>query len=134
MAPRNPKCQWTSWKIGIRSNGTTDTQVEVPSGKRFNAQVEPRWKRSGNGNPRAVRQWVLSLLMYRSTHILLPVNVLDSEKLQVDFKPLYQCIHIYSTLDSIDDLRKSYQADRKVHAMFCFFFQLTQLICRHNQT
>ncbi|KAH9021143.1 exocyst complex component sec15 subunit [Lactarius pseudohatsudake] len=35
------------------------------------------------------------------------------ETLKVDFKPLYQSIHIYSTLDSLDELRKSYQADRK---------------------
>jgi hypothetical protein len=40
--------------------------------------------------------------------------VLDNEKLQVDFKPLYQSIHIYTALDSLDELRKSYQADRKV--------------------
>lgn len=41
-------------------------------------------------------------------------NVLDNEKLQVDFKPLFQCIHIYTALDSLDELRKSYQADRRV--------------------
>ena len=41
-------------------------------------------------------------------------NVLDNDKLRVDFQPLYQCIHIYTTLDSLDELRKSYQADRKV--------------------
>ncbi|KAF9247375.1 exocyst complex subunit Sec15-like-domain-containing protein [Melanogaster broomeanus] len=34
-------------------------------------------------------------------------------KIQVDFQPLYQCIHIYMSLDSLDDLRTSYQADRK---------------------
>ncbi|KAG1752614.1 exocyst complex subunit Sec15-like-domain-containing protein [Suillus paluster] len=43
-------------------------------------------------------------------------NVLDSEKLKVDFTPLYQCIHIYTTLDSIDNLRRSYQADRKAQS------------------
>ncbi|KAG2077239.1 exocyst complex subunit Sec15-like protein [Suillus decipiens] len=43
-------------------------------------------------------------------------NVLDNEKLKVDFTPLYQCIHIYTTLDSIDDLRRSYQADRKAQS------------------
>lgn len=42
------------------------------------------------------------------------VNVLDNEHITVDFKPLYECIHIYSTLNSLDDLRRSYQADRKV--------------------
>lgn len=42
------------------------------------------------------------------------VDVLDNEKLRVDFKPLYECIHIYTTLDSLDELQRSYQADRKV--------------------
>jgi len=38
------------------------------------------------------------------------------ETLKVDFKPLYQSIHIYTALDSLDELRKSYQADRKVRS------------------
>ncbi|TFY76375.1 hypothetical protein EWM64_g7636 [Hericium alpestre] len=43
-------------------------------------------------------------------------NVLENENLKVDFKPLYQSIHIYTTLDSLDELRKSYQADRKAQS------------------
>ncbi|KIP10689.1 hypothetical protein PHLGIDRAFT_494456 [Phlebiopsis gigantea 11061_1 CR5-6] len=43
-------------------------------------------------------------------------NVLDNERLQVDFTPLYQCIHIYTALDALDDIRKSYQADRKAQS------------------
>ncbi|KAH7931199.1 exocyst complex subunit Sec15-like protein [Leucogyrophana mollusca] len=50
------------------------------------------------------------------THERTDSNALDNEKLKVDFKPLYQCIHIYSTLDSLDVLRKSYQADRKAQS------------------
>ncbi len=46
--------------------------------------------------------------------LFVTVNVLDNEHITVDFKPLYECIHIYSTLNSLDDLRRSYQADRKV--------------------
>ncbi|KAI0306856.1 exocyst complex component sec15 subunit [Multifurca ochricompacta] len=38
------------------------------------------------------------------------------ETLKVDFKPLYQSIHIYTALDSLDELRKSYQADRKAQS------------------
>lgn len=38
------------------------------------------------------------------------------ETLKVDFKPLHQSIHIYTTLDSLDELRKSYQADRKAQS------------------
>jgi len=43
-----------------------------------------------------------------------PVNVLENETIHVDFKPLFQCIHIYTTLNSLEELQKSYQADRKV--------------------
>ena len=51
-----------------------------------------------------------------------PDNVLDNDKIKVDFQPLYQCIHIYTTLDSLDELRKSYQADRMVLCHYSFFF------------
>lgn len=43
-------------------------------------------------------------------------NVLDNDKLKVDFKPLYQCIHIYTSLDSLEELQRSYQADRKAQS------------------
>ncbi|OCH92199.1 rsec15 [Obba rivulosa] len=43
-------------------------------------------------------------------------NVLDNEQLQVDFKPLFECIHIYTALDSLDEIRRSYQADRKAQS------------------
>ncbi len=42
------------------------------------------------------------------------VDVLNTDELKIDFKPLFECIHIYTALDSLDELRRSYQADRKV--------------------
>ncbi|KAF9534726.1 rsec15 [Crepidotus variabilis] len=50
------------------------------------------------------------------TYEKIEFNVLDNENLHVDFKPLFQCIHIYTTLDSLSDLQKSYQADRKAQS------------------
>lgn len=41
-------------------------------------------------------------------------NVLDNDHVRIDFKPLYQCIHIYDTLDAREELQLSYQADRRV--------------------
>lgn len=41
-------------------------------------------------------------------------DVLNNDSLNVDFKPLYQCIQIYTALDSLEELQRSYQADRKV--------------------
>ncbi|KAH8113224.1 exocyst complex component, sec15 subunit [Phellopilus nigrolimitatus] len=43
-------------------------------------------------------------------------NVFDNDRLKVDFKPLYQCIHIYTALESLEELQKSYQADRKAQS------------------
>ncbi|KAJ3860246.1 MAG: rsec15 [Lentinula lateritia] len=54
----------------------------------------------------------VELVTYEKTEF----NVLDNDKLTVDFKPLYQCIHIYTTLDSLDELQRSYQADRKIQS------------------
>ncbi|CAK5275482.1 unnamed protein product [Mycena citricolor] len=43
-------------------------------------------------------------------------DVLNNDQIQVDFKPLFQSIHIYTALDSLDELRRSYQADRKAQS------------------
>lgn len=49
------------------------------------------------------------------------------ETLKVDFKPLHQSIHIYTTLDSLDELRKSYQADRKVRSSKITLYSLLMI-------
>jgi hypothetical protein len=41
---------------------------------------------------------------------------LDNDQVSIDFKPLYTCIHIYSTLDLVEELQLSYQADRRAQA------------------
>lgn len=41
-------------------------------------------------------------------------SLLDEESEAISFRPLYQCIHIYDTLDALEDLQKSYQTDRSV--------------------
>ncbi|EGO02172.1 hypothetical protein SERLA73DRAFT_177975 [Serpula lacrymans var. lacrymans S7.3] len=71
------------------------------------------------------------------THERTDNNVLDNEKLKVDFTPLHQCIHIYTSLDSLDELRQSYQADRKAQSDLILptplplssLISLTQEIC-----
>ena len=57
-----------------------------------------------------------SHLSYYTCTCFTPQVDLVLETLKVDFKPLYQSIHIYTALDSLDELRKSYHADRKVRA------------------
>ncbi|GAA5899149.1 Rab GTPase-binding exocyst subunit SEC15 [Sporobolomyces salmoneus] len=43
-------------------------------------------------------------------------NALDNDQVSIDFKPLYTCIHIYTTLDLLEELQLSYQADRRAQA------------------
>ena len=56
----------------------------------------------------------LSLSLSPFFQLFIVVNVLDNDKLHVDFKPLFECIHIYTALKSLDELKRSYQGDRKV--------------------
>lgn len=44
----------------------------------------------------------------------LSVNALDNDQIKIDFRPLYQCVHIHEALDSKAELQRNYQEDRKV--------------------
>jgi exocyst complex component 6 len=52
-------------------------------------------------------------------------DVLDNASLHVDFKPLYQSILIYTALDTLDELQRSYQADRKTQSTLILSSQLS---------
>lgn len=41
------------------------------------------------------------------------VNVVDNDRLRVDFVPLYQGVHIYNTLGRRDEFKKTYDENRK---------------------
>ncbi|GJJ72836.1 exocyst complex component 6 [Entomortierella parvispora] len=44
------------------------------------------------------------------------VDILDTNKVKLDFKPLYQCLHIYDELGQRAEFRNSYAEDRKAQA------------------
>lgn len=52
--------------------------------------------------------------------IALAVDALDNDEIQVDFRPLYQCMHIYEALDCKPELQRNYQEDRKVSQLVLF--------------
>ncbi|KAL4249137.1 Exocyst complex component SEC15 [Abortiporus biennis] len=74
-----------------------------------------RWRTRREKDPFLKRRGVgtaVEVMTYEKTEY----NALDNDRLKVDFTPLYQCIHIYGALDALDDIRKSYQADRKAQS------------------
>jgi len=74
----------------------------------------------------------LHLVYHKCFTVFTADIVLDQVK--VDFQPLYQCIHIYMSLDSLDELRNSYQADRKVCDRLHHVLNIANYGCRRNQT
>ena len=47
-------------------------------------------------------------------HVFLIVDPLHNDQVQVDLRPLLQCIHIYNALECRPELQRNYQEDRKV--------------------
>ncbi|TFK55453.1 rsec15 [Heliocybe sulcata] len=99
------------WLLDIRN---ISGQVGELAFEAMDVRVK-RWKTRRERDPmlRSTRvgsavEWVT----YEKTEF----DALNNENVTVDFKPLYQCIHIYTALDSLDELRKSYQADRKAQS------------------
>ncbi|EPQ27215.1 uncharacterized protein PFL1_05138 [Pseudozyma flocculosa PF-1] len=43
-------------------------------------------------------------------------NFVENEHVKIDFKPLYQCIHIYDIMDMREQLQANYQEDRRAQA------------------
>ncbi|ORX92773.1 hypothetical protein K493DRAFT_408691 [Basidiobolus meristosporus CBS 931.73] len=43
-------------------------------------------------------------------------NAIDNDTIKIDFKPLYQCIHIYEKLGKKEEFKHSYHEDRKAQA------------------
>ena len=41
---------------------------------------------------------------------------MDNEQVSLDFKPLYESVHIYDVLDAREQLQNSYQDDRRAQA------------------
>ncbi|KAG9287563.1 hypothetical protein G9A89_019624 [Geosiphon pyriformis] len=43
-------------------------------------------------------------------------NVVNNDQLQIDFKPLYQCLHIYEELGKRNEFKINYEEDRRAQA------------------
>lgn len=99
------------WLLEIRNVSTEVGRLAVES---MESRTR-RWRNRREKDPLLRNSKVgsaVELVTYEKTEF----DVLDNEKLHVDFKPLFECIHIYTSLDSLNELQKSYQADRKAQS------------------
>lgn len=49
---------------------------------------------------------------------VLLVNILDNEDVQLDFDPLYQCLHIFDVLGCRNEFKLIYEENRQVRPVF----------------
>ncbi|KAJ8086836.1 Rab GTPase-binding exocyst subunit S15 [Marasmius tenuissimus] len=99
------------WLLEIRNNSGNVGQLSLEA---MDARTR-RWRARREKDPLLRMSRVgsaVELVTYEKTEF----NVLDNDQLRIDFKPLYQCIHIYTALESLAELQKSYQADRKAQS------------------
>ncbi|KAF8639756.1 hypothetical protein AX17_001018 [Amanita inopinata Kibby_2008] len=99
------------WLLEIRN---ISTEVGKLAMEAMEARVR-RWRARRERDPLLRTSRVgsaVEMVTYEKTDF----NVLDNDKLHVDFKPLFECIHIYTALNSLDELKRSYQADRKAQS------------------
>ncbi|KAI3628205.1 Rab GTPase-binding exocyst subunit S15 [Malassezia furfur] len=76
---------------------------------------QQRWRHRSQKDP-MLRMSSINSPIEQVVNEKIDVNFLDNERVQVDFKPLYQCIHIYEVLDQREKLQTNYQEDRKAQA------------------
>ncbi|KDR83938.1 hypothetical protein GALMADRAFT_236441 [Galerina marginata CBS 339.88] len=99
------------WLLEIRNISTEIGRLAVES---MESRTR-RWRSRREKDP-LLRSNRVGSAVELVTYEKIEFNVLDNEKLHVDFRPLFECIHIYTTLNSLNELQKSYQADRKAQS------------------
>ncbi|KAH0587782.1 Exocyst complex component 6 [Termitomyces sp. J132] len=119
------------WLLEIRN-------VSAEVGRLANEAMETRTRRwrSRREKDSSLRRSRVGSAVEMITYEKTEFNVLDNDSICVDFTPLFECIHIYTTLNSLDELQRSYQADRKAQSdlilpnplPLAFLPQLTQEI------
>ena len=107
--PKSVYWPWRLWTAGTGGGEAGGRGILSWNKARWGAQLRPSPMRRLNVGSFHLRDTITWLTDSAQTD-----DVLDNEHLKVDFTPLYQCIHIYGALDALEEIRKSYQADRKV--------------------
>ncbi|KAJ7590888.1 rsec15 [Mycena floridula] len=99
------------WLLEIRNNSGEVGRLALEA---MEARTR-RWRQRRDKDPLLRMSRVgsaVELVTYEKSEF----NVLDNEQLTINFKALYECIHIYTALDSLEELQRSYQADRKAQS------------------
>ncbi|WWC70274.1 uncharacterized protein I206_104224 [Kwoniella pini CBS 10737] len=100
-----------SWLFDVRESGSKVGKLAL---EQMSQRIKKwRTKREKEGGVRLARVGGAMELVHNER---VEFDALDNDEIKVDFKPLYQCIHIYEALESKPELQRNYQVDRKTQA------------------
>ncbi|KAL1413544.1 Rab GTPase-binding exocyst subunit S15 [Vanrija albida] len=100
-----------SWLFDIRESNTLVGKLALEN---MTARIK-RWrtKREKDGGVRLAR---IGGALELVSNERIEFDPQDNDQIRIDFRPLYQCIHIYEALDCKAELQRNYQEDRKKQA------------------
>ncbi|WVQ99360.1 hypothetical protein IAU59_006493 [Kwoniella sp. CBS 9459] len=100
-----------TWLFDVRESGATVGKLAL---EQMAARIKKwRVKREKEGGVRLARVGGALELVHNER---VEFDPLENDDIQIDFKPLYQCIHIYEALERKPELQRSFQEDRKTQA------------------
>lgn len=67
-------------------------------------------------------------IVYTWTYII-TANILD--EVEIDFEPLYRCIHVYNTLGTQNEFKNSYEEDRRVRIIIVTMLHMSKHHLNH---
>ena len=103
--------QLKSWMYDVREKSGAVGRIALET---MEARQQ-RWRHRSQKDP-MLRMSSINSPIEQIVNERVEVNFLQNDKVQVDFKPLYQCIHIYEVLDQREKLQVNYHEDRKAQA------------------
>lgn len=99
------------WLFEVREKSRTVGQLALEAME----NRQKRWRVKAQRDPllrlAKVNSAIELVVNERTEH-----NFVDNDKVSIDFRPLYQCIHIYDALDLREELQASYHEDRRAQA------------------
>ncbi|ORX36771.1 putative exocyst complex subunit Sec15 [Kockovaella imperatae] len=100
-----------SWLFEVRESGARVGKLAL---EHMSSRIK-RWrtKREKEGGVKLARVGGALEMVYNER---LEFDALNNETVKMDFKPLFQCMHIYEALGVKSELQKNYQEDRKTQA------------------
>ncbi|WVF71415.1 hypothetical protein IAT40_006219 [Kwoniella sp. CBS 6097] len=100
-----------TWLFDVRESGAKVGKLAL---EQMAARIKKwRAKREKEGGVRLARVGGALELVHNER---VEFDPLENDEIQIDFKPLYQCIHIYEALERKPELQRSFQEDRKTQA------------------